>query len=117
MSKPQSNYDLRGISCSKHWRALTATQSGVQGPVGGERNLLGVGSVIGNALDTRHLSAGRALSLKCEIPDRIPSRGGLLAGKNKQWHIGDPKSREDCTSEAVTMYHQLNRQSVGLGDR
>jgi hypothetical protein len=36
---------------------------------------------------------------------------GYYEGTTQRWHIGQPKSRSDCTAEAIGMYNRLNRES------
>jgi hypothetical protein len=38
---------------------------------------------------------------------------GYYEGRDEKWHIGEPKSRDDCTREAFGMYYRMNEESSG----
>jgi len=44
-------------------------------------------------------------------PDKYSAEVGYYEGDQQRWHIGQPKSREECTAEAINMYNRLNRES------
>jgi hypothetical protein len=51
----------------------------------------------------------------CDSPigDRYRAEVGYHEGSSERWHIGEPKSREDCTNEAIWLYDKLNREKDG----
>jgi hypothetical protein len=46
-------------------------------------------------------------------PDKYSAEVGYYEGEQRRWHIGEPRSREECTAEAINMYNRLNRESPG----
>jgi hypothetical protein len=52
------------------------------------------------------------LLVGCE-EEKYSAEVGYYEGTTQRWHIGQPKSRSDCTAEAIGMYNRLNYESAG----
>jgi len=46
-------------------------------------------------------------------PGAYRAEVGYYEGRSKQWYIGAPKSRGECTSEAIWKYNTLNAGEDG----
>jgi hypothetical protein len=58
------------------------------------------------------LAAAVALSC-CFSEDHYSAEVLYYEGTTERWHIGQPKSRNDCTAEAIAMYVRLNDEKPG----
>ena len=47
----------------------------------------------------------------CE--DQYSAEVGYYEGTAERWYIGQPKSRSECTAEAIGMYNRLNHEKPG----
>jgi hypothetical protein len=54
-----------------------------------------------------------ALVLGCSGEDQYSAEVGYYEGTMERWYIGQPKSRSQCTSEAIGMYNRLNYEKPG----